>query len=55
VVTVGRAWALSVLRGAYEQPGVASVSLCGEPPLASHAVTSQPERPYPLGSDAASH
>jgi len=40
-------------RGAYEQPGAASVSVSGGPPLASRAVSAQPERSRSLGPNAA--
>ena len=52
---VGRRWTRPVLRGAHERPGAAHLSVPSGPPLASHAVAAQPERPCPVGPDAAPH
>ena len=46
-------WALPLLRRAHEQPGAVRLPVPGGLALASRAVAAQPDRPRPLGPDAA--
>ncbi len=55
VAALGGRWAHPLLRRAHEQPRAAHLSVPGRPALASHAVATKPERPRPLGPDAAAH
>src|SRR6266849_10987867 len=55
MVAGGRAWTHPVLRGAHEHTSAADLSVPSRAALASRAVAAKPERPRPVGSNAASH